>query len=82
MSTENDVKKKKKAVPAVGHDFDIEETKTRGKISYILLSGTSVALTASALYCYKINDFSGLKETWGFVGPLITFVIGYYFPKK
>ena len=78
--------------PAHGRDFDItsavreldhyETSRTRDRITYLVLGSVIGAVGLAAIYGMVTGRFSGLRNVWEAVGPIVGGVIGYYFHRS
>ena len=79
--------------PAIGRDFDnivsvvqvldqYRTSRTKDRVAYLVLGCGVGAVGLAAVYGMITGSFSGLRDVWGAVGPIVGGVIGYYFHRS
>jgi hypothetical protein len=84
-------KTRSKYQPAHGRDFDItmvreldhyETSRTRDRVSYLVLGCVIGAVGLAAIYGMITGSFGGLRNVWDAGGPIVGGIIGYYFHRS
>jgi hypothetical protein len=72
---------KKPYQPAIGIDFDVEETEanTRGFIVRITVPAAVIGLAISGIYSLVTRNFMVVPGVWSVIGPMLGAIFGHYF---